>query len=345
VKIRRLRPSEREQWLELLDGWQLLDGWRGRDFFRRCLEGDPSYDDANVWVAEADGRLVSTVQIFPRRLGVGGAEVPTGGIGSVYTRPDRRQQGIASALLQRSVADMRERGMELSLLFAERIPFYSGLGWCSWPMRRELLRLGPEAAARPAEEAGAVERFEPERDLESVATLHAESSSRLAGASPRNPADWRASLRLAGNPAEEFLVLRGGAESRLRAYLRAIRLNEVLVVAEYGVRDAEALAALCRALLVPREPDPLAPAGRSSARFRSFAVLPLAADAGLAAALGRRGIARSPIDDPTPMLRCLDAEALARRLGIPLAPAEPSDAFLRRALPPERFAYWPSDRF
>ena len=48
---------------------------------------------------------------------------------TVYTRPDRRSAGVASALLERSVEDMRSRGMEISLLFAARIPFYERLGW------------------------------------------------------------------------------------------------------------------------------------------------------------------------------------------------------------------------
>ncbi|MBW1687500.1 MAG: hypothetical protein JRS35_20890, partial [Deltaproteobacteria bacterium] len=65
MRIRRLEQGEREEWLDLLDGWELLDGWRGRDYFRRPIEDDPSYEDANVWVAEEAGQLVCSVQIFP----------------------------------------------------------------------------------------------------------------------------------------------------------------------------------------------------------------------------------------------------------------------------------------
>ena len=54
--------------LELLDPWDVGDGWRGRDFFRRYMELDPSYRDENFWVADDAGRLVSCVQVFPRRL-------------------------------------------------------------------------------------------------------------------------------------------------------------------------------------------------------------------------------------------------------------------------------------
>ena len=79
MEVRPLESHEREALLLLLDGWELPDGWRGRDFFRRYVEQDPTYADANVWVAEEDGALVSCVQIFPRTLRLAGAEIPTAG--------------------------------------------------------------------------------------------------------------------------------------------------------------------------------------------------------------------------------------------------------------------------
>jgi len=345
VRIRRLEQTEREEWLDLLDGWELLDGWRGRDYFRRPIEDDPSYEDANVWVAEEAGQLVCSVQIFPRELAAGGVRVPIGGIGSVYTRPDQREGGIASALLERSVEDMRARGMEISLLFAARIPFYERLGWRSWPMRRDLLRCNAGATSSVGRSDLVIERFAPERDLDAVVALHAETAVGLAGVATRDAAAWRASLRLAGNPGEEFLVARAGRDRALLAYARAIRLNEALTIAEHGLRDADALAALCEAILAPREPDPLAPAGKPSAEFRSFGVLSVAADPALLAALERRGVVCSSIKDPTPMLRCLDVQALARRLGLPPEPDTTCDAALRRVFPPGRFSYWLADRF
>jgi GNAT superfamily N-acetyltransferase len=345
VRIRRLEKGEREEWLDLLDGWELLDGWRGRDYFRRPIEDDPTYEDANVWVAEEAGRLVCSVQIFPRELIASGVRVPTGGIGTVYTRSDRRGAGIASALLERSVEEMRARGMEISLLFAARIPFYERLGWRSWPMRRALLRRNVEATPRPGASGLIIERFAPARDLDAVVALHAETAAGLAGAATRDAAAWWASLRLAGNPGEEFLVARADRARTLLAYARAIRLNEALTIAEHGLRDADALAALCEAILAPRVLDPLAPAEKPSAEFRSFAVLSVAADSALIAALERRGVVCSSIEDPTPMLRCLDAQVLARRLGLPPEQNSSSDALLRRVLPPDRFSYWLADRF
>ena len=140
MQIRTLCGDEHEALLDLLDGWELPDGWRGRDFFRRYLEDDPGFADENVWLAEDAGRLVSCVQIFPRRLRLGSAAVSTGGIGSVFTRPEARGSGIASELLERAALAMRERGMLLSLLFSSRFHFYERVGWISWPGSRTLLR-------------------------------------------------------------------------------------------------------------------------------------------------------------------------------------------------------------
>mgnify|MGYP003446902113 CR=1 FL=1 len=95
MEIRTLARDEREALLELLDGWSLPDGWRGRDFFRRYVERDPTFADENVWVAAEAGRLLSCVQVFPRPLRVAGVEVPAGGIGSVFTRDDARRRGLA----------------------------------------------------------------------------------------------------------------------------------------------------------------------------------------------------------------------------------------------------------
>jgi hypothetical protein len=43
MDIRTLEAGERDAWLDLLDGWEMPDGWRGRDFFRRWIDHDPTW--------------------------------------------------------------------------------------------------------------------------------------------------------------------------------------------------------------------------------------------------------------------------------------------------------------
>ena len=349
MEIRSLEHGEREALLELLDGWEAPSGWRGRaaDFFRRYVEDDPSFADENVWLAVEGGRLLSCVQIFPRRLRLHGAEVPTGGIGSVFSRPETRGAGLAARLLERARTAMQEREMELTLLFAgpAGIPLYTRLGWRSWPGTRLLLRWsGAPAAPVPGVALGALDAA---RDLPAVAALHAAYSAGRDGTVVRDAEAWRASLRLAGNPEEEFRVARRGGS--VVAYARGVSLAGFLVLSELGrggdERDAEALAALVAESLTPREADVLAPPERGSAAFRALAVAAPLDDSALEQALARLGIASSVLPDETPMLSCLDASALARRLGEALAPGEGSDTFLRRMLPPARFRFWLADRF
>ncbi|MDH3687359.1 MAG: hypothetical protein OEP95_14095, partial [Myxococcales bacterium] len=171
-------------------------------------------------------------------------------------------------------------------------------------------------------------------------------SSLLPGTVARDDTLWDVSLRNAGNPAEEFLVVRSGGQCV--AYLRAVVLSGILVLSEFGSSPGfdEALAGAVRALLEPRDPDPLATGDKPSSELRRVAStvsLHFAPD--LAAALARNGVTLVEHDDPSCMLRCLDASALGARLGVPRRADESPDDFLRRMLPPDDFTFWPADRF
>jgi GNAT superfamily N-acetyltransferase len=345
MRIRTLRASEHEALLELLDGWELPDGWRGREFFRRYLDDDPTFSDENVWVAEDAGRLVSCVQIFPRALRVGTAIVPTGGIGSVFTRPEARSGGVASELLQRAAEAMQARGMLLSLLFASRLAFYTRLGWRSWPSTRTLLR--PEAAGGAAaiEPDLEIRAFEPSKDLAAVQRLHLVYTGARHGTVVRDDAAWEATLRNGGNPNEDFLLALRGGEAV--AYARATVLSGFLMISELARKGDAALplAALLRRLLTPRAQDPLAQPARPSTELRKLGVAPALLDERLADALRADGIGIDSFPDPNAMFRCLDGPGLAKAVGDRLGAGEEGEALLRRALPPERFSYWLADRF
>lgn len=374
MEIGTLQESEREGLLDLLDGWGLADGWAGRDFFRRYIECDPTYADENVWVARERGELLSCVQIFPRRIRVLGYQVSAGGIGSVFTRRDRRSEGLAGALLEGAAAAMRERGMSVSLLFSGRIPFYEKYGYSSWKSQRALVKRSGKppgtARARPLSGArrqagGALEirSFDAARDWPGVEVLHEGYSSERSGSVVRDAELWRASFLLAGNPDERFLVARRGGE--LAAYLRSTKLYERHVVTELArvPGDPEALAALVDASLAaePRE-GRAADAPSSSADAFSSAradsgpdagsnalpddlMLPAFDDLELTLALEQAGISSHPLDDPTSMLRCIDGARLADEIGAPMHEDETDQQFLQRTLPADAFVFWPADRF
>jgi GNAT superfamily N-acetyltransferase len=325
MELRTLRRSEREPLLDLLDHWQMPDDWQGRDFFRRYLEDDPTFSDENVWVAVDAGRLVSCVQVFPRPLQIRGQPVPAGGIGSVFTLPDHRRTGIAGALLDHAVEAMSRSGLEISLLFAARIPWYTRLGWRSWVVTRALLERRDSA---PPATAAEILPFDPARDLAAVKAIYQRYSGSRDGTVVRDEALWTASLANAGNPEEDFRVARVGGE--VLAYARVAILEGFPIVTEFG-RGSGGVAAL--ADLLAAMIDEHAAAGN------------LHLDPELERALDTRGFSFHRGEDPTGMLRCIDAAALADRLGV--EPPEGGDpgSLLEAVLPAESFGFWTADRF
>ncbi len=339
TRLRVLRVDEIEALLDLLDGWPFPDGQSGWAFFRRYIEFDPTFEPRNVWVAERGGELVSCVQIFPRRVRIGGRVLPMGGIGSVFTRPDHRRRGVAGALLERVIDAMRGRGMVLSYLLAERLRWYGQYGYRPWSRGWRTLHWPGVGGAL----VRSARRYDPVADageLERLWNVYAggASGAPLDGIVDRgSPEDWRGSFQLGGTPEEDIWIAAGG--SHRAAYLRVADFNGRLRALEWG-READGAPALCELLAA-------AMAGRRLESIR----MPLMHDEaleGLLAAAGTRIDTRPAWDevpsDATPpatwMVRSLDDDALARRLGT----ANTGD-LLARFLPPERFAFWEADRF
>lgn len=339
TRLRVLRFGEIEALLDLLDGWPFPDGLSGRSFFRRYIELDPAFEARNVWVAERAGELVSCVQIFPRRVRIGGEGLPMGGIGSVFTRPDARRRGVAGALLERAIAAMGESGMVLSYLLAERLRWYGQYGYRPWS--RGWRTLHWPAGARV--ETAIARRCDGEHDrseVERLWRLYAEGAggAPLDGIVDRgSPEEWQASYRLAGTPKEDIWIADRGTHAT--AYLRVADFNGLPRVLEWG-REGDGARALYELLAA-------ALAGRNVESIR----LPLIRDEALErllAAAGARIDTRPAWDEVPPdarppatwMVRSLNDEALAVRLGV----ANEGDV-LARCLPPERFAFWEADRF
>lgn len=320
MEFRSLDPSEREELLALLDGWGVGDGWRSADFFRRYLEDDPTFEERNVHVAVEDGRLLSCVQVFPRPVSVRGVVVPMGGIGSVFTHPSVRKRGLGEALLARAADDMRSQGMLLSLLFAGRPHWYAKLGWVPVGSRNALLRPSGSPPA-PSQSLD----FDAARDLEDVRALHARYSGALDGPVVRDADLWQASLANAGNPDERFRVVREGG--RVVAYLRSAVLSGFRVLLELGC-EPDARERLCAEIAHETEELLVAPA--------------LGFDPALRAGLEGQGIAVQEVDDPRTLWRCLDAPALAERLGLP---PEPAAELVARLFPAGTSVFWTADRF
>jgi predicted acetyltransferase len=107
-------------------------------------------------VAEVDGRVAAVLAVRHTAQHFGGRSVPMGGVAGVAVDAHARGRGVASALLDTALRDMRERGQCLSALYATAPPLYRAFGWeraglletVTLPLDRLLLSPRPERRAR-----------------------------------------------------------------------------------------------------------------------------------------------------------------------------------------------------
>jgi GNAT superfamily N-acetyltransferase len=318
IIFRTIATDERDAVLDLLADW-LND----RAFFARYFEHDPAFRDDLCFVAVDGGRIVSTLQVFRKRVHVDGATLAVGGVGNVYTDPAYRTAGLATALLERALAAMAAQGFDASLLFASQLDFYARLGWRTLP--RVLSFIEPGGTSAP----GAAAVFEPRRDLDQVMAVYAVHSVPVAGATARDAAYWAGQLRYAGNPDERFVVTR--RDECVVAYARATTLYGFNTIVEHGCLPGEEPALADLVLHLHHG----APTGT---------IAQLAPSVSLEQQLVARGLSVKSVDDHSWMWRAIDPERLAWTLGVPQATVTRNACFAE-LFPAGRSRYWLSDRF
>jgi predicted acetyltransferase len=197
------------------------------------------------------GERISGLAIWHMPMRIGGAGVLMGGIGGVWTHEKHRMKGLATVVMDDSVAWMDEHGFDISVLFG--IPdFYWRWGF--------ITTLGASSVAVPTRHAENVEktcgvRKYRESDLDAAMKIYNEQNARrTASVIRRRPGwiPWRKSSHW-GVPPLLFSFTDRGRLVGVAAY-DSLRDNEVTccdLAAEPGafggvMRHAADLAIACR---------------------------------------------------------------------------------------------------
>lgn len=124
MEFRALNAEELETWLDHVTS--VFTG--GRRYFSNHWHNDPWRDPEGIRIAVDNGKIVSTVRVFIRKMYLHGEPVTVGGIGEVSTRSEYRQRGLATQLLKDAIGFMESRNIVTSSLHgSQRI--YSVEGW------------------------------------------------------------------------------------------------------------------------------------------------------------------------------------------------------------------------
>jgi predicted acetyltransferase len=233
-----------------------------------------------------DTTPVGVTMCYSFRLSVPGQEVlPAAGVTFVAVLPTHRRRGVLSSLMRRQLADVRDRGEPLAILWASEAVIYGryGYGRASWHLDFTLHRgegrlTGPAAsavsAASAASAASAVSAAsaasaadglrlriaEPEAALPELAKVYDAVLATRPGMFGRNEAWWRSAIY---DPAERrqgagpLRCLMAEDASGTRGYALYAGVDtwagflpeNVLTVRELMATDLAASAALCTDLL------------------------------------------------------------------------------------------------
>jgi predicted N-acetyltransferase YhbS len=119
------------------------------------------------------GRVLTTAKQYRFDVRLGDREGWMCGIGAVFTPPEQRGRGYASALIEHLVARAQRDGALLASLFSEiGAGFYERLGFASLPLDEVTIMVDRKGGS-PA----MLVRAGDERDLEAVAAMHAVRSA------------------------------------------------------------------------------------------------------------------------------------------------------------------------
>ncbi len=192
MEIRTLHPDELESWFDHCAF--AFDEQENRQYFVNHWQNDPWRSLETIFVALNDGRIVSTVRVFLRKIYLRGEEVPAGCLGEVCTRPAYRGRGLATRLIQDGITWMHDHGIVISALSTGGGgPFYTRLGWQSVPVAWGAARI--QAASDPRFDFRPLDLASDE-DLAIASRLHRAFGRRFNGIFVRDHPDyWRQWVR------------------------------------------------------------------------------------------------------------------------------------------------------
>ncbi|MFQ1000759.1 GNAT family N-acetyltransferase [Modestobacter sp. SSW1-42] len=145
----QLRPITAEEWPRFVRAMHTTFGVESTGPF---LDEPSPLAELDRTLALVDGdRVAATSGIYSLEMSVPGAVVPTAGVTWVTVAPDRRRQGVLTAIMRRQLTQVQSAGREpVAALWAAESSIYGRFGYApatwrgGWTGRTERLRLRPD---------------------------------------------------------------------------------------------------------------------------------------------------------------------------------------------------------
>jgi predicted acetyltransferase len=217
TELRSLAPGspEHRRWIDIAaDAYPVtkLSTAAERDSaFEEQRRVAPRQPEQRLIGAFRAGVLVGGMRLYDFTMCVRGAQVFTGGVGSIAVDLEHKRRGIAHDLMRGYLAEYRERGAALAILYPFRPGFYAAMGF-GYGAKINQYRIALDAL--PADGSRECVRALTSIDADAFLATHNRAQARTNGLLRREP--WRAELRLSSPMLRTFGYTEAGV---LRGYL------------------------------------------------------------------------------------------------------------------------------
>ena len=200
-----------------------------KEYFARHVLKDKTLSFNDTRILLKDGKIVSSVQIFPRIINIKEGVLRFGGIGNVATLPAERKNGFAGILMKDALEYMINKGFPLSMLTTDINSYYEKFGF------KTILRTIGRINGIEGEKFSEIRKFNESEDLQKVKKLYNEFNCSKVGTIVRDQNYWMSQLDFSGEDKDLFLLYEPGNE--LQGFIRAQRKDNFIKILEYAFKS------------------------------------------------------------------------------------------------------------
>ena len=156
---------------------------------------NPRLDPEQVHVIEEDGEVRASATVLPMEVLVDGRPAAMGGVAAVMVHPAYRRRRYAGDLMRVALGDMRDRGVDLSLLAPFAHAFYRAFGY---ELATEAIEYRLKPADLPTTPEQSHLRAYRQEDLSSLMDLYEAEAKGHTLSVRRSEGHWETSLSKKG---------------------------------------------------------------------------------------------------------------------------------------------------
>ncbi len=195
-------------------------------FIRRTTIGKPNYDYWQTRVLVYEGKIASTIEIFPTLMWFEGNKIKNAGIGSVATDPDFQGRGLGIKIVKDTNNFAKNKGFKVATLFTSIFDFYAKAGY--FRVTYPFYEIG-EVYSVP--QGKKVVTFRP-AFLKDVVKIHRKYNSPLVGPVVKDEELYMRSFSFLNEDTWLFMLAYDGNE--FTGFIRAREFKNTLEVLEFA---------------------------------------------------------------------------------------------------------------